>query len=113
MLHFRIFAVGQASRLFQYFIAYRYLSDVMECAGKIHFLGGVLVKSHKPGQTFRIVGHTQRMCTGKGRFVVYNFRKEFCQSFYLRKIKLLLGTRHLAPQALLQPPAAKRAKMLF
>lgn len=50
MLHFRIFAVGQASRLFQYFIAYRYLSDVMECAGKIHFLGGVLVKSHKPGQ---------------------------------------------------------------
>ena len=28
---------------------------------------------------------TPRECTGKGRFVVYNFRKEFCQSFTCAK----------------------------
>ncbi len=99
-------------RLFQYFIAYRYLSDVMECAGKITFSGRLSSSNpiNRPDIPHRRP-HPENVVLVKGDLLVYNFsRRIFARAFTCAKIKLLLGTRHFAPQALLQPPAAKRAK---
>ena len=85
MLHFCEFLVSQATGLFEYFIAHRDFTDVMQRSGEVHFLRGFLVKSHEAGQLFSAGGNSDRMRAGERRFVVHYFCEEISQRLDLRE----------------------------
>ena len=97
MFHSCKFIICQASWFFQDLIADRNFSDIMQGSGQIHLLGRFFIKSHKTGKFLGIYCYSDRMCTGKWRFIIDDPGKKLRQFFDLCKIKFLFGARNFAP----------------
>ena len=85
MFHHSKFVLRKPSRFLQYLISYRYFSDIVQSARKVHFLHGFFIKSHIAAQPFRILCYTDGMGAGEWRFVIDDLCKKACQLLDLRK----------------------------